>query len=176
MKNVKKKLNLKEKSDEDLINEIMRNYIKVYAAGRRRAARLTDRFGITMLQFTTLHVIKNGKSPIYLSDISERIFLHQSTITGLIDRMERDGLVARERSKKDRRKIAVGLTTKGKKLAEAIPFSPMEMFKELLRPLNRTEREILLELLFKVSEPLMRTFEAIDQYEKEEQKGKKREV
>lgn len=158
-------------ADEALVDEIVQTYIKVFSEARARSSRLTDRFGITIQQFATLHVIKNGESPMYLSDISEKVYLNQSTVTGVIDRMERDGLVLRERSTKDRRKIAIHLTPKGKKLTETIPFSPMEMFRELIRPLTHAEKKTLVELLRKISAPLMQTFEEIDRLEKVERKA-----
>lgn len=175
--NMNKALKEKRKNaDEALVDEIVQTYIRVFSEARARSARLTDRFGITMQQFATLHVIKNGEDPMYLSDISEKVFLNQSTLTGVIDRMERDGLVQRERSTEDRRKIAIHLTPKGNRLTETIPFSPMEMFRELIRPLARAEKKTLLELLRKISAPLMQSLEEIDKLEKGERKtasGKK---
>ena len=49
-----------------------------------------------------------------MSKLSERIRAQNSTVTGIIDRMEQNGLVVRERSKEDRRVVFIRLTTKGK--------------------------------------------------------------
>ena len=53
-------------------------------------------------------------------------------MTGIIDRMEREGLVARERSTDDRRVVHIRLTEKGAKLAREIPVEPMEIFRGAL--------------------------------------------
>ena len=62
-----------------------------------------------------------------LSELSERIRAQNSTVTGIIDRMERENLVSRERSKEDRRVVYIKLTAKGRRLAEEIPIEPMEI-------------------------------------------------
>ena len=71
-----------------------------------------------------------------LSELSERIRAQNSTVTGIIDRMEREGLVVRERSKEDRRVVHIRLTPKGRKLAEDIPVEPMEIFRGALETLT----------------------------------------
>ena len=71
-----------------------------------------------------------------LSELSEQIRAQNSTVTGIIDRMEREGLVVRGRSKQDRRVVYIRLTDKGQKLAAEIPVEPMEIFRQALGELG----------------------------------------
>lgn len=61
-----------------------------------------------------------------ISDLSEKLSLSNSTVSGIIDRLEKQGLVVRTRSKEDRRVVYVGVTSEFKKNAE-------EHFKEIER-------------------------------------------
>ena len=54
-----------------------------------------------------------------LSALSERIRAQNSTVTGIIDRMEREGLVRRERSTDDRRVVHIRLTRQGREARAA---------------------------------------------------------
>lgn len=68
--------------------------------------------GPQMLVAITL--IHNGKMKI--SDLSKKMNLSNSTISGIVDRMEKQGSVKRIRSKDDRRVVYVDVTSKFKKL------------------------------------------------------------
>ena len=69
----------------------------------------------------------------------------------IIDRMEREGLVLRERSKEDRRVVYIRLTPKGRELAREIPVEPMEVFKSALETLSQQEMKDLLRIMTKVA-------------------------
>ena len=59
-----------------------------------------------------------------VSDLSEKLHLSNSTVSGIIDRLENLGLVERIRSKEDRRVVYVNITPEYKKVAE-------QRFKEI---------------------------------------------
>jgi len=59
-----------------------------------------------------------------ISDLSEKLHLSNSTVSGIIDRLENLGLVERIRSKEDRRVVYVNITPEYKKVAE-------QRFKEI---------------------------------------------
>jgi len=54
---------------------------------------------------------------VSLSLLGRKLYFDNPTITGIVDRMERDGLLERRRIADDRRVINVFLTAKGKELA-----------------------------------------------------------
>jgi MarR family transcriptional regulator, organic hydroperoxide resistance regulator len=77
---------------------------------------LLDARGITYPQYLVLCVLweRDGRT---ISAISDRLFLEASTITPLVQRLERAGLVARDRSPEDERQVFVRVTKKGLALA-----------------------------------------------------------
>jgi DNA-binding MarR family transcriptional regulator len=69
---------------------------------------------ITLVQAGILFLLKqeNGQP---MSQLSRRLFLDNSTITGLIDRLERSGFVIRKANQKDRRSSLIHITRQGNK-------------------------------------------------------------
>jgi DNA-binding MarR family transcriptional regulator len=57
--------------------------------------------------------------PVGMAELSDRLHIEKSTLTGLVDRAERRGLVARTPDPGDRRALRVALTTDGRELADA---------------------------------------------------------
>lgn len=63
--------------------------------------------------------------PLTVKGLSEELFLSPSTMVGIVDRLERAGVVARQRSVQDRRKVHVKLTEVGLRMLAMAP-SPLQ--------------------------------------------------
>ncbi|MFC2033153.1 MarR family winged helix-turn-helix transcriptional regulator [Chloroflexota bacterium] len=113
-------------------------------------------FDLTPSQFFVFNALCMGDG-ITVGEIGERVHLDNSTITGIIDRMERSGYVERQPNPDDRRSVLVNLTEKAKGLAPRIlefadeldttlrkPFSRQEMddFETVLRTLAETQNHV----------------------------------
>ena len=73
--------------------------------------------GITYPQYLVLIVLwEHDNQPV--NDIAHRLLLETNTVTPLLQRMEKLGLVVRQRGKEDKRQQIVSLTEKGKALEE----------------------------------------------------------
>ncbi len=73
--------------------------------------------GITYPQYLVLMVLwEKDRQPV--NDIAKRLMLETNTITPLLQRMERQGIVVRHRGKTDTRQRIVSLTEKGKALEQ----------------------------------------------------------
>jgi len=80
-----------------------------------------NRAGISYPQFLILITVESSEPPVSQTTISKRIQRNLNTISMIVDRMEKLGLVRRVRSEDDRRETHVSLTPLGKeKLARAI--------------------------------------------------------
>ena len=87
----------------------------------KQADRFLSTYGLTPPQFEILTVLSE-EGMIPLNRLSERLCCACSNVTGIVDRLERDGLVKRERSEEDRRVIRLGLTDKGRELWNSVPY------------------------------------------------------
>jgi MarR family transcriptional regulator, organic hydroperoxide resistance regulator len=135
------------KSDVDQVLEAI---IYLYTESRRITKELAKRADLTGPQLTVVKLLEQV-GDLSLSELSDRIRAQNSTVTGIIDRMEREGLVLRERSKEDRRVVHITLTPKGHALAAAIPVEPMEIFKGALESLSAQEMRDLMRIMTKVA-------------------------
>ena len=95
------------------------------------AARLTvgvyhpylDPLGITYPQYLVLLVLwEQDKQPV--CDIAKKMMLDTNTVTPLLQRMEKAGIVKRTRGKEDSRQRIVSLTEKGKAMQEQAKHIP----------------------------------------------------
>jgi DNA-binding MarR family transcriptional regulator len=102
------------------ISEIMQSLRRIFKAIQDYSHEVSIRFGITGPQLWTLKTMSQDRN-LSLSELSKRMYLHPSTITGVIDRLEKRGYVSRDRDREDRRVIKVQLTPKGKRLAKRAP-------------------------------------------------------
>ena len=75
--------------------------------------------GITPPQYYILNTLWKGDG-IPLSEIASQQCCSRSTITGIIDTMEKNSLVFRDRLSEDRRVIQICLTEKGKSLKKEL--------------------------------------------------------
>lgn len=88
--------------------------------------------------------------PLSPAGLAERTGVTRATITGLVDTLERDGLVRRAPDAHDRRMMTVELTPRGeKKLMKILPDHFRQM-AWLMAPLTEPERKTLVRLFTKV--------------------------
>jgi DNA-binding MarR family transcriptional regulator len=81
--------------------------------------KLLAPMGLTFARYETLMVLLFSKSgPLPLGKIGERLQVHPTSVTNLVDRLEQDELVRRKPHESDRRATEVALTPKGRALAE----------------------------------------------------------
>jgi DNA-binding MarR family transcriptional regulator len=103
-----------------VIDNIMDNIRRVFQILNEQSQRIKQETGLTGPQLWAIRVIHQS-GPINISDIAKRMYLHQTTVLGIIDRLEARGLVSRNRSKDDRRIIWVELTQGGNNLVKSVP-------------------------------------------------------
>ena len=133
------------------ISRIVEAIIYLYTESRRLTKEVARDYGLTGPQVTALKLLE-AVDEISLSKLSARMSAKNSTVTGIVDRMEQRGLVRRTRSERDRRVIFLHLTAEGRELADAIPVTSMEIFGEALRGLRGEDRNELRRILNEVSD------------------------
>lgn len=98
-----------------------------------------------------------GKNPqITMTELAKSCSTLPNTMTGVIDRLERRGFVRRRRDERDRRIVTVELTELGKEAVEITQEFLREYADLLLNRLAEDERDILIRLLQRITEPYMK--------------------
>ena len=131
------------------VDSIVETIIYLYTESRRLTKGMASQFGLTGPQLTVIKLLESFDN-LSLSSLSERIRAQNSTVTGIIDRMEREGLVVRARSKEDRRVVHIKLTERGGKIARDIAVEPMEIFREAVASLTQADLRDLLRIMNKL--------------------------
>jgi len=99
-----------------------------------------DKLGIIYLQYLVLMVLWETDS-IPVSEITRQLILNTNTITPVLKRMEAQGIIKRQRSEEDERKVIVTLTPKGKELQIEAASIPEKLVAGLVS--SNTEMEAL---------------------------------
>jgi MarR family transcriptional regulator, organic hydroperoxide resistance regulator len=133
------------------VDRIVETIIYLYTESRRLTKDQAARHGLTGPQLSVAKILEDI-GDLSLSELSERINAQNSTVTGIVDRMEREGLVERKRSSDDRRVVHIRLTKKGHELARSMNFKPFEIFRSAFEhALTRDELGQLVQLLDKLA-------------------------
>jgi DNA-binding MarR family transcriptional regulator len=104
--------------------------------------------GLTPQQGQLLCVLM-GK-PYGMGELGTTLGLAKSSLTGLVDRSERNGLVRREADPQDMRAVRVSLTPQGRRLAEEFYVETCRRVAELPAGLSAAERDTLASLLGRI--------------------------
>ena len=99
---------------------------------------VSGRFGVTGPQLWALKTISHEGS-LPLGELSKKMYLDPSTISGVIDRLENKGYVTRDRNQEDRRVVKVRLTPAGESLVENAPNPAQGKMIHGLRKLGEDE-------------------------------------
>jgi DNA-binding MarR family transcriptional regulator len=134
-------------------DRIVETLIFLYTESRRLTKDEARRHDLTGPQLTVIKLLA-GIGDLSLTELSENMQTRNSTVTGIIDRMEAAGLVKRIRSESDRRVVMIRLTPQGRSLARNVPIEPMQAFRRALETLSTTEQKTLLKILSKLEKQI----------------------
>ena len=112
--------------------------------------RLERESGLTGPQLLVMQLIGDS-GQITASVIARNISLSQATVTSILDRLERKGLLVRERSSDDKRKVMVSLTAAGAKALKKAPALLQESFITAFNRLEDWEQALILSSLQRVA-------------------------
>jgi DNA-binding MarR family transcriptional regulator len=124
----------------------LRRIFQVVHGYSKRAERVA---GLTGPQLWAVKVLADS-SPILVSHLAKRMYLHPSTVVGILDRLESQGLTKRSRSLEDRRAVAVSLTAQGREFVAKTPAVAQGLILDGLKAISESELRIVsdgLELL-----------------------------
>lgn len=129
--------------------EAVLNILRTGDRFQNRLGRLFRPLGITPSQYNVLRILRGAGEPMPSLEIGSRMIQVVPAMTGLIDRLQKLGLVTRKRCTEDRRVVRVGLTRKGRALLAELDEPLKALEKRLLGHLTRRELATLVRLLEK---------------------------
>jgi DNA-binding MarR family transcriptional regulator len=106
-------------------------------------------FSVTLPQFDVLSELERSGRQLTMSELSRELMVSNGNVTGVIDRLEKNGFVTRTRAEHDRRVQYIDLTTKGRKEWEEMAASHERWLDDMLSNLSMTDMADLQKLLLK---------------------------
>jgi DNA-binding MarR family transcriptional regulator len=105
---------------------------------RQRGRQILSKFDITPPQFNALQALIRRKS-MTMGELCQELFLASSTVTDLIDRMEKNNLVQRVRDEEDRRVVRLQVQEKGQKVLDEVMRARKAYLATVLAQLSEEE-------------------------------------
>lgn len=138
------------KSGPDIREQILLSLRQISQAIDLQSRALLLRCGLTGPQLIVLRELyRSGQ--VAIGSLARHVSLSQATVTGIVERLERRGLVERARDRSDRRRVLVQCTPEGGNVSENAPSVLQEGFAEELVRLPDWEQNFILSALQRVS-------------------------
>ncbi|MBT4087588.1 MAG: MarR family transcriptional regulator [Deltaproteobacteria bacterium] len=124
---------------------------KANQAGSKVWRSYMSRLNLTAVQGMVLNFLKD-RDYITSKDLGERTLLDSATLTGILDRLEKQALVVRQAHPSDRRAVIICLTDAGRDLTQQTDQEAVAANQDFLQSLDRDEQAQLKTLLTKLRE------------------------
>jgi homoprotocatechuate degradation regulator HpaR len=115
-----------------------------------RFRRIFNEFGLTEQQGRVLRVLWEHEA-IAFRELADITLIPAPSLVGVVDRLGKQGLVARQRSETDRRNVFVHATERGKALHRQVRPRVDEAYADLRGSIKASDWKILMESLERVS-------------------------
>jgi MarR family 2-MHQ and catechol resistance regulon transcriptional repressor len=137
--------------------ELVINLFYTYDVLYTRLAREAEREGLSTAAFNVLMILsRRGEDGCPMSELGELLLVSRANVTGLVDCLERRGLVGRAASAEDRRVKLVRLTRAGASLLEGVLPRHYGELRAAMRGLSVKEKSDLSKLLTKLRHGVQR--------------------
>ena len=131
-------------------DEVLRNLRKITRAIDLYSKKMVNQYGMTGSQALLMRELLEAE-PLPVSVLSQRVSLSHATVTGILNRLHKKGLVTRERDDEDKRRIMVGLSVQGRELIGGVPSLLQEEFLTRFNSMEDWEQSLLLSSLQRVA-------------------------
>lgn len=142
---------------DKLATEVAINLLRAESQLSAALNRRFRRHRLSVATFNVLMILEASPDPLCPADIGSRLLVTRGTVTGLLDSLERQGLIARRAHPEDRRMLLVGLTPQGKARLAEVWKEHWPAEAGLVAALSAKEKEALVRLLGKLHSSLEST-------------------
>jgi len=94
---------------------------------------------MTLPRFDVLAALHAAPEGLKMTDLSQQLMVSNGNVTGIVDRLVKDGLAERQVSETDRRAFLVQITPQGRQLMDRILTVHLAWINDLLRDVSETD-------------------------------------
>jgi MarR family 2-MHQ and catechol resistance regulon transcriptional repressor len=124
-----------------------RQVYQIYNLLRQCQNQICGEYGLTVEQYSILIVLNYAGGSARITDIARWLIRSTNSITMIVDRMVKVGLVKRTRDRVDRRVVKVTPTSKGKAAVKQAHVAVLEFVRKIFQPLSYEDNNTLFGLL-----------------------------
>jgi DNA-binding MarR family transcriptional regulator len=132
---------------EIIVLRLWRGLYQTYTLLKQCEDRIIEEHGLTTEQYAILVTISYLGEPARITDMAQWLERSTNSISMIVDRMVKAGLVARRRDTRDRRVVYVSFTSKGENALKPSSREMFEAVQEHVSLLSRKDKSALLSLL-----------------------------
>lgn len=129
----------------------LRLWLRLLRATRFLEGELRERlritYGVTLPRFDVLAALFRFEAGMTMTELSRLLMVSNGNVTGIVERLVKDGQVVRLPDQKDRRATLVRLTARGRDFFEEMARSHEGWVDELLSPVSPVDTNKLITLL-----------------------------
>ena len=129
---------------DEIVDSVLRASRALVAVAARSLAAAEDE--VTLPQYRVLVLLSNRGAQRAL-DLADQLGVTQSTVTRMCDRLERKGLINRERPRDNRRVVITAISARGQQLVDAVTRRRRTEIRTILRRMTTDDREALVSVL-----------------------------
>jgi DNA-binding MarR family transcriptional regulator len=153
---VKETINIMVNSElEDLSVTLWRMVYQTYSRFENCFDQALREQGLTMERYLVLVTVKYHDAPVRITDVARWLERSTNSISMIVDRMVKAGLLRRVRDRSDRRVVNVFLTGKAKKLLTPANMAAWAVMQEGMSPLSSEDRRTFADLLTMLNHKLL---------------------
>jgi DNA-binding MarR family transcriptional regulator len=134
-----------------LSRQRLRLWLRLLRATRAIEAELRERlrlqFALTLPQFDVMAALARQERGITMTELSRMLIVSNGNVTGIVDRLVADRLVARQAAPNDRRSFLVRLTPKGRTEFATIARAHEQWIDKMLAEFDGAEAEAIIQHL-----------------------------
>jgi DNA-binding MarR family transcriptional regulator len=105
---------------KSVAEEALLSIVRTAAVFEHDFAESLKPFALTPTQYNVLRILRGSPDGLCRNEVGERLVTKVPDVTRLLDRMERCGLIQRQRKGNDRRYVSTRITDKGMKLVDKL--------------------------------------------------------
>ena len=132
---------------ENLSVNLWRTLYQTYTRFKNGMDQVLSEYGLTMEQYLVLTTIKYHDPPMRITDVAGWLERSTNSVTMIVDRMVKAGLLRRVRDRRDRRTVNVFLTSKAETAIKAANPAAWEYMQQGMSPLSYKDKDGLASLL-----------------------------
>ena len=137
-------------NDTSYEEKILLSVRKIMRAIDMHSSYLARQYGLTSPQLICLKKLSEA-GPTTPGALAKAVHLSHATVTGILNRLEKKGLVERTRSLKDARSFKINITDAGQSMIESSPSMIQEQFMHELSKLADWEKTMILSSLQRIT-------------------------